>query len=73
MQFEYKTLPLHGGELDDSGEGLTAKLNEIGKSGWELVSVLSHNGLGSSPYNVFGITQKQFLVLKRPVAQGVSK
>lgn len=73
MQFEYKTLLLHGGELDDSGEGLTAKLNEIGKSGWELVSVLSQNGLGSSLYNVFGITQKQFLVLKRPIAQGASK
>lgn len=70
MQFEYKTLPLHGGELDNSGERLTAKLNEIGKSGWELVCVLSQNGLGSSQYNVFGITQKQFLVLKRPIAQG---
>lgn len=69
MQFEYKTLPLHGGELDNSGDGLTVKLNEIGKSGWELVSVLTQNGLGSSPHNVFGITQKQFLVLKRAIVQ----
>lgn len=28
MQFEYKTLPLHGGELDSAGDGLTEKLND---------------------------------------------
>lgn len=71
MYYEYKTLPLQGDELDNSCEGLIAKLNEIGKSGWELISILSQNGLGSSPHNIFGITQKQFLVLKRPVVQEV--
>lgn len=71
MYYEYKTLPLHGDELDNSCEGLIDKLNEIGKSGWELISILSQNGLGSSPHNIFGITQRQFLVLKRPVAQEV--
>lgn len=71
MYYEYKTLPLYGDELDNSCEGLIDKLNEIGKSGWELISILSQNGLGSSPHNIFGITQRQFLVLKRPVAQEV--
>ncbi len=69
MYYEYKTLALHGDELDNSCEKLTKKLNEVGKKGWELVSVLSQNGLGSSQYNILGITQKQFLVFKRQVTE----
>lgn len=66
MSYEYKILPLYGSGLEDSCERLTAKLNEIGKGDWELVTILSQNRLGSSPYNIFGITQRQFFVFKRP-------
>lgn len=67
MQYEYKTLPVTSDEIYPMGEGLTKKLNQIGKQGWELVSILSQNGVGSSSYNIFGITQKQFLLLKRAI------
>lgn len=72
MQYEYKTLSVTNDEVSNLCEGLTAKLNQVGKSGWELASVISQSGLGSSSYNIFGITQKQFLVLKRTIAAEVS-
>ena len=72
MQYEYKTLSVTNDEASNLCEGLTAKLNQVGKQGWELVSIISQNGLGSSSYNIFGITQKQFLVLKRAIATEVS-
>lgn len=68
MHYEYKMLPLHDDEFDNSCERLTAKLNQISKSGWEFVSILSQNKLGSSLHNIFGITQKQFLMFKRPLS-----
>ena len=67
MQYEYKTILVTGDEISSLCEGFTAKLNQIGKQGWELVSIISQTGLGSSSYNVLGITQKQFLVLKRAI------
>lgn len=72
MQYEYKTLPVTNDETCNLCDGLTAKLNQVGKQGWELVSIISQNGLGSSSYNIFGITQKQFLVLKRAIDAEVS-
>lgn len=73
MYYEYKALPLHGNELENTCKGLTAVLNEMNKSGWEFVSILSHNGLGSSSLNIFGITQKQLLIFKRPLSQEAAK
>lgn len=72
MQYEYKTIPVTNDETSNLCEGLTGKLNRVGKQGWELVSVISQNRLGSSSYNILGITQKQFLVLKRAIAAEVS-
>lgn len=72
MQYEYKTLPISNDEISNLCEGLMAKLNQVGKQGWELISIISQNGLGSSSYNIFGITQKQFLVLKRAIVAEVS-
>lgn len=68
MQYEYKILPVTNDEVSKFCEGLTDKLNQVGKERWELVSIISKNSLGSSSYNIFGITQKQFLVLKREIA-----
>lgn len=72
MQYEYKTLSVTNDEASNLCEGLTAKLNQVGKQGWELVSIISQNGLGSSAYNIFGITQKQFLILKRAIEAEVA-
>lgn len=72
MQYEYKTLSVTNDEASNLCEGLTAKLNQVGKQGWELVSIISQNSLGSSSYNIFGITQKQFLILKRAIQAEVS-
>lgn len=71
MQYEYKTLPISNDEIGSSCDGLAGKLNQMGKYGWELVSIISQNGLGSSSYNILGITQKQFLVLKRSIPEEV--
>lgn len=72
MQYEYKSVPVSNNETNNSCDALTAKLNQMGKHGWELVSIFSQNSLGSSSYNIFGFTQKQFLVLKREIATEVS-
>lgn len=72
MQYEYKTLPVTNDATSNLYVGLTVKLNQIGKQGWELVSIFSQNSLGISSYNIFGITQKQFLVLKRAIESEVS-
>lgn len=72
MQYEYKILPVTNDETSNLCESLMAKLDQVGKQEWELVSIISQNGLGSSSYNIFGITQKQFLVLKRAIATEVS-
>lgn len=65
MQYEYKTVAITNDEI---GDGLTAKLNKMGMQGWELISILSKNSLGSSSYNILGITQKQFLIMKRMIS-----
>lgn len=65
MQYEYKTVAITNDEI---GDGLTVKLNKMGIQGWELISILSKNGLGSSSYNILGITQKQFLIMKRMIS-----
>lgn len=65
MQYEYKKVAITNDEI---GDGLTAKLNKMGMQGWELISILSKNGLGSSSYNILGITQKQFLIMKRMIS-----
>lgn len=65
MQYEYKIVAITNDEI---GDGLTTKLNKMGMQGWELISILSKNGLGSSSYNILGITQKQFLIMKRMIS-----
>lgn len=72
MQYEYKTFPITPEETCNLCEGLTAKLNHVGKQGWELVTVFSQNALGSTPYNILGLTQKQFFVVKRAIKTGSS-
>lgn len=64
MQYEYKTIAITNDEI---GDGLTARLNQMGMQGWELISILSKNGLGSTSYNILGITQKQFMIMKRAI------
>lgn len=65
MQYEYKTVTITNDEI---GDGLTIKLNKMGMQGWELISILTKSGLGSSSYNILGITQKQFLIMKRMIS-----
>lgn len=72
MRYEYKTLTITNDKLENSCKGLMAMLNHMASSGWELVSILSNHSLGSSQYNLFGIIQKQFLILKRPTVQKTS-
>jgi len=63
MKWEYMTLMLRahgvffGGSID--GQTLTDKLNQLGKEGWELVSVFDTSMLQ-------GRTRDVFAVLKRP-------
>lgn len=64
MQYEYKTIAITNDEICD---GLTARLNQMGMQGWELISILSKNGLGNTSYNILGITQKQFMIMKRAI------
>lgn len=69
MQYEYRAMSIGSDEIDNSCQGLMGKLNEAGNSGWELVSIFSLQSIGSSPYNLLGMRQRQFLVLKRPLPQ----
>ena len=63
MNWEYETIKFSatewfvGGNLDDSG--IKNRLNELGRSGWELVSMVSTTGGGS--------TEVVVAVLKRPL------
>ena len=62
MKWEYETIKFAatgwfvGGNLDDGG--IKIQLNELGQNGWELVSMVSTMGGGSTKYVV--------AVLKRP-------
>ena len=67
-KFEYRTVILKGTDMTDSNHDLSERVNEYGKDGWELVSIVSQTGLGSSPYNLVGISQKNILIFKRPFA-----
>lgn len=69
VQYEYMTTLLSGKDIDDSDDRLAAKLNKHGKSGWELVSAISQPHLGSSQYNLFGVSQKNILIFKRKLEQ----
>lgn len=69
MQYEYKTIAITNDEIGISCDGLTTRLNQMGIQGWELISILSKNGLGTTSYNILGITQKQFLILKRAIPE----
>lgn len=64
-QYEYMTAALNGKDMDDSDGLFAVKLNKHGKNGWELVSVISQPCLGSSQYNLLGISQKNTLIFKR--------
>lgn len=66
MNYEYMTVVLNKQDADDSGI-LAIKLNSYGKSGWELVSVVSQSCLGSVPYSLIGISPKNTLIFKRGV------
>jgi hypothetical protein len=67
MQWEYQTIMMGtsgfwlGGKLD--GQAFTRRLNELGKQGWELVSVFGTN-------QAYGTTRGVFAVLKRPAQAG---
>lgn len=71
FQFEYKTIVLNSKDMDDTNEHLTDKLNKYGKNGWELVSFVTQPSLGSSKYNLVGITQKNILIFKRQLVDNI--
>lgn len=62
MQWEYFTLKsaatgFVGGKIDDAA--LTARLNQLGGDGWELVAAFDTN-------QSYGATRDVVLILKRP-------
>ncbi len=63
MQWEYRTIKLKGkgfwgGGLDETQ--LDDAMNELGREGWELVSVLGTN-------EVYGKTRHIVAIFKRPL------
>lgn len=57
--FEYKTVSAsHPPDME-------TELNNLGKNGWELVSVVSNPQLGSSKYALVGFSISMVAVLKR--------
>lgn len=65
MQYEYQTLLLDSKETNDKDGSLTKRLNLLGQNGWELTAILNQHSLGSSQYNLIGITEKYLMVFKR--------
>jgi hypothetical protein len=63
MHWEYLTVAFAatgfwvGGKLD--GDAFNGKLNELGRQGWELVSVFDTNQGGGSTREVFAILKRQ--------------
>lgn len=57
--FEYKTVALiHHPNMED-------ELNDLGKNGWELVSVISNPQLGSTKYALVGVSISTVAIFKR--------
>jgi len=57
--FEYKTV------ASNHPPDMESELNNLGKNGWELVSVVSNPQLGSSKYALVGFSISMVAVLKR--------
>ena len=68
-QFEYVMVALSSKDMENIEHCFTDKLNNFGKEGWELVSVITKPCLGGSQYNLLGITQKNIFVLKREIVK----
>jgi hypothetical protein len=63
-QFEYMTVDVNGSDIGEH-TNLSAALNKHGKNGWELVSSITQPHLGSSQFNLFGVSLKNILIFKK--------
>lgn len=64
-QFEYRVV--YSDITTDPS--LVYDLNEMGKDGWELVSISNHPQVGGVEKNIFGIAKKSVLVFKREIVE----
>ena len=66
MQYHYKIINV---SMDEFGNRnyLEDKLNELSQKGWELVTAVNQQGIGSTPYNILGIMSKCDFIFKKPV------
>jgi len=48
---------------------LADKLNELSQKGWELVSAVNQQRLGSTPYNILGVVNRCIFIFKKPVGE----
>lgn len=60
-KYEYKALEL--GSLSH----IEAHLNLLGKSGWNLITIISEPKLGSSNYSLIGLSTVKTAILKRKI------
>ncbi len=72
-KWEYKVLDI---DSESAGEEITKTLNELGRKGWELVSIQSHadeiTGFEENPnygYDALGNTYPARAFLKRETSQ----
>jgi hypothetical protein len=63
-QYEYMTVDVSGTDFSEHAN-ITAILNKHGKNGWELVSSIAQPHLGSTKYNLLGISQKNIFIFKK--------
>ncbi len=64
--YEYKTITFETGQsISDFSSSMENELNNLGKDGWELVSLISNPHLGSTKYALVGISINILAVLKR--------
>jgi len=69
-KYEYMTIVLNERDIEGSSNYLNEKLNQYGKNGWKLVTATSQPRLGSTKYNLLGISQKVTLIFKRAFIKG---
>ena len=64
--FEYKTVIFEAGQsISTFASSMENELNNLGKDGWELVSLITNPQLGNSKYVLVGIAINTTTVFKR--------